>query len=240
MNDAGGYMLWPGSSRTSLKAMADIGTQDLGKATWSWHILRAVMGAADNVADSVSATLERHGRRVCANRRWVADITQVLTLAGWVYTAFVTDLIARRILGWQVADHLRSDLALDALEMGDLGASPRDHRRSGPPFRPRRPAQDTPIRYTQRLEEAEAVRSMGKQRRLLTVRPVSACGLHYLLALLNTWKPRSLGAFREAGGSSVIGLAVSESAGRRAGRAGGETTWGGSRPSRRGRGRPGI
>jgi putative transposase len=34
-----------------------------------------------------------------------------------VYTAFVMDLFARRVLGWQVADHLRSDLALDALEM---------------------------------------------------------------------------------------------------------------------------
>jgi Integrase core domain. len=33
------------------------------------------------------------------------------------YTAFVMDLFARTILGWQVADHLRSDLALDALEM---------------------------------------------------------------------------------------------------------------------------
>ncbi|MGH3504791.1 MAG: DDE-type integrase/transposase/recombinase, partial [Nocardioidaceae bacterium] len=39
------------------------------------------------------------------------------TLAGWVYTAFVTDLYSRAIVGWQVADHLRTDLALDALEM---------------------------------------------------------------------------------------------------------------------------
>jgi len=41
----------------------------------------------------------------------------VQTFSGWVYTAFVMDLFARRVLGWQVADHLRSDLALDALEM---------------------------------------------------------------------------------------------------------------------------
>ena len=51
------------------------------------------------------------------NRRWVADITYVMTFSGWVYTSFVMDLFARRIVGWQVADHLRSDLALDALEM---------------------------------------------------------------------------------------------------------------------------
>ena len=34
-----------------------------------------------------------------------------------MYTAFVMDLFARRILGWQVTDHLQADLALDALEM---------------------------------------------------------------------------------------------------------------------------
>ena len=36
------------------------------------------------------------------NRRWVADITYVMTFSGWVYTAFVMDLFARRIVGWQV------------------------------------------------------------------------------------------------------------------------------------------
>jgi putative transposase len=51
------------------------------------------------------------------NRRWVADITYVGTSCGFVYTAFVTDLFSRKIAGWQVADHLRAGLALDALEM---------------------------------------------------------------------------------------------------------------------------
>src|SRR5258708_26671457 len=39
------------------------------------------------------------------------------TFCGFVYSAFVTDLFSRAIVGWQVADHLRADLALDALEM---------------------------------------------------------------------------------------------------------------------------
>ena len=51
------------------------------------------------------------------NRRWVADITYTDTFSGFVYTAFVADLFSRGIVGWQVADHLRADLALDALEM---------------------------------------------------------------------------------------------------------------------------
>ena len=68
-------------------------------------------------ADRPSDLLERCFDAAAPNRRWVADITYVQTFAGWVYTAFVMDLFARTILGWQVADHLRSDLALDALEM---------------------------------------------------------------------------------------------------------------------------
>jgi putative transposase len=64
-----------------------------------------------------SDLLERCFCASAPNRRWVADITYVLTFYGWVYTAFVMDLHSRRIVGWQVADHLRSDLALDALEM---------------------------------------------------------------------------------------------------------------------------
>ena len=68
-------------------------------------------------SDRPSDLLEWCFDAVAPNRRWVADITYVQTFSGWVYTAFVMDLFARRVLGWQVADHLRSDLALDALEM---------------------------------------------------------------------------------------------------------------------------
>jgi putative transposase len=50
------------------------------------------------------------------NRRWVADITYVATWSGFAYTAFVTDLFSRRIVGWRVAATLRAELALDALE----------------------------------------------------------------------------------------------------------------------------
>ena len=48
---------------------------------------------------------------------WVADITYVATWNGFVYVAFVTDVFSRRIVGWRVSRSLRSDLALDALEM---------------------------------------------------------------------------------------------------------------------------
>ena len=51
------------------------------------------------------------------NRLWVADITYVKTRAGWAYSAFLVDVYSRKIVGWKVSAHLRSDLATDALEM---------------------------------------------------------------------------------------------------------------------------
>jgi putative transposase len=61
--------------------------------------------------------LERDFAAPAPNRRWVADITYVPTACSFAYTAFVTDLFSRKIVGWQVADRLRACLALDALEM---------------------------------------------------------------------------------------------------------------------------
>jgi putative transposase len=52
------------------------------------------------------------------NVLWVADLTYIRTWSGWVYAAFVLDVYSRRIMGWQVSTSLRTDLALDALEMG--------------------------------------------------------------------------------------------------------------------------
>lgn len=51
------------------------------------------------------------------NQLWVADLTYVRTHEGWTYVAFVLDVFSRMIVGWQVSS-LRTDLALDALDMG--------------------------------------------------------------------------------------------------------------------------
>jgi transposase InsO family protein len=48
----------------------------------------------------------------------VADLTYVRTHPGWTYVAFVLDVLGRMIVGWQVSTSLRTDLALDALDMG--------------------------------------------------------------------------------------------------------------------------
>ena len=51
------------------------------------------------------------------NQLWVADLTYVATWSGFVYVALVIDAFSRFIVGWQAARSLRTDLALDALEM---------------------------------------------------------------------------------------------------------------------------
>jgi putative transposase len=112
-------------------------------------------------ADRPSDLLDRCFDAVAPNRRWVADITYVDTSAGFVYTSFIMDLFARRILGWQVADHLRSDLALDALEMAVWAR--RNESIDGLVHHSDRGVQYTSIRYTERLEEAKAVRSVGSK-----------------------------------------------------------------------------
>lgn len=48
---------------------------------------------------------------------WVGDLTYVRTWQGWLYLAVLVDVWSRRVVGWAAADHLRTELALEALEM---------------------------------------------------------------------------------------------------------------------------
>ena len=58
------------------------------------------------------------------DRLWVTDITQHPTDEGWVYVAAVLDVFSRRVVGWSIADHLRTELVVDALEMARWRRSP--------------------------------------------------------------------------------------------------------------------
>ena len=96
------------------------------------------------------------------NRLWVADLTYVRTGRGFAYTAFVTDAFSRRIVGWAVSSSLRSELALDALEMaiwdrqagGDL---------AGLVHHSDRGVQYLDVRYTERLGQSQAINSVGSK-----------------------------------------------------------------------------
>ena len=51
------------------------------------------------------------------NVLWIADVTYLRTWEGWLYLAAVQDAYSRRIVGWAMADHMRAELVVDALEM---------------------------------------------------------------------------------------------------------------------------
>jgi putative transposase len=104
--------------------------------------------------------VERNFTATRPNELWVADLTYVATWSGFVYASFVIDVYSRFIVGWQTSRSLRTDLAIDALEMaiwrrhGDL---------DGLVHHSDRGSQYLSIRYTERLAEAGAVTSVGSR-----------------------------------------------------------------------------
>ena len=105
--------------------------------------------------------VERRFTAVAPDRLWVADLTYCRTWSGFVYVAFVIDCYSRLIVGWQLARHLRTDLALDALEMAIWMRHTR--RLDGLVHHTDRGVQYLAIRYTERLALAGAVASVGSK-----------------------------------------------------------------------------
>ncbi|MET8012846.1 IS3 family transposase [Streptomyces sp. NPDC005271] len=90
---------------------------------------------------------------------WVADMTYVRTWSGWAYVAFVLDVYSWMIVGWQVANHMRTELPLDALEMALWRR--RIKKDSGLIHHSDRGSQYVSIRYTDRLADVGASASVG-------------------------------------------------------------------------------
>jgi len=116
---------------------------------------------ADPTATRSPDLVDRDFKAGAPNRLWVCDLTYVWTLRRFVYVAFVIDAYARRIVGWRVTDHLRTDLVLDALDQAvyerlETGQQPNDlvaHSDAG--------RQYTAMAYTERLADAGIAPSIG-------------------------------------------------------------------------------
>ncbi len=105
--------------------------------------------------------VDRQFRASAPNELWIADITYVATWSGFAYAAFVTDVYSRRIVGWRVANTLRTDLALDALEMAISSRGERSLDRLV--HHSDRGVQYLSIRYTERLAAEGAITSVGSR-----------------------------------------------------------------------------
>jgi len=91
------------------------------------------------------------------DRLWVTDITQHRTAEGWVYCAAVIDVYSRRCVGWSIADHLRTELVLDALDMARWRRQP-----TGTIVHSDRGTQYTSWLFGTRMRQAGLLGSMGK------------------------------------------------------------------------------
>jgi putative transposase len=70
--------------------------------------------------------VERHFEAEAPNQLWVSDITYVPTWAGFLFLAIVLDVFSRKIVGWAMAVHLRTELVLEALQMAITQRRPKD------------------------------------------------------------------------------------------------------------------
>lgn len=101
----------PISRKRVARLMREAGLQGASRRRWATTTVRdkRVRPAPDLVARDFSA----EGR----DRLWVADITYIPTWAGFLYLAVVLDAWSRRVVGWSMASHLRTELVLAALDM---------------------------------------------------------------------------------------------------------------------------
>ena len=120
---------------------------------------RRLRGLTRRDPDAVPAPdlVERNFTPPGPDRLWVADITQQRTDQGWLYLAVVLDGFSRRIVGWSMADHLRTELVIDALDMAIAQRQPATglihHTDHG--------CQYTSLAFGRRLQRAGLVASMG-------------------------------------------------------------------------------
>ena len=100
--------------------------------------------------------VQRHFQADTPNRLWVADATYIPTAAGFFYLAVVLDVYSRRIVGWAMGSHLRTELMLQALDMALAQRRPEDvihHSDQG--------CQYTSLVFGQRCRAAGVRPSMG-------------------------------------------------------------------------------
>jgi putative transposase len=95
------------------------------------------------------------------NRLWITDITEHPTPEGKLYCAAVMDAYSRLIVGWSLADHMRTELVTDALGMAILRRQPQNRGDERTILHSDHGAQYTSWAFGQRLRQADLLASMG-------------------------------------------------------------------------------
>ena len=138
-----------GCKRVARLMKAD-GIQGVSRRKWGTTTVR------DADATPPADLVERQFSADAPNRLWVADITYIPTWAGFLYLAVVLDAFSRKIVGWAMAEHLRTELVLAALNMA-LG----QRHGKGVVHHSDHGTQYTSIAFGLRCKEAKIRPSMG-------------------------------------------------------------------------------
>ena len=140
------------------RLMADMGLQGCRRGR---VFIRTTEG--DDRLDRPADLVSREFRAPAPNRLWVADLTYVKTHSGWVYVAFIIDVFSRMVVGWQASRSLRSDLAIDALEMAIFNRQRAGADLSALIHHSDRGVQYLSVRYSERLADNAIVASVGSK-----------------------------------------------------------------------------
>jgi putative transposase len=140
------------------RLMTDMGLQGCRRGR---VFIRTTEG--DDRLERPADLVERQFKAPAPNRLWVADLTYVKTFSGWVYVAFIIDVFSRMIVGWQASRSLRSDLAIDALEMAVFNRRRAGADLTGLTHHSDRGVQYLSVRYSQRLADNAIVASVGSK-----------------------------------------------------------------------------
>jgi len=103
--------------------------------------------------------LNRQFSPATPNQVWASDITYIPTAEGWLFLAVILDLYSRKVVGWAVADHMRTELCLEALEQALVRRQPG----AGWMHHSDRGSQYASAAYRKRLHRAEACVSMSRK-----------------------------------------------------------------------------
>ena len=158
----GAHKLWKAARR----AGHDIGRDQVARLMRAMEIegisrrrRKVFTTIADPDAVRAPDLVNRNFRADRPDALWVTDLTYVPTRTGMAYVCFIVDAFSRRIVGWRVASHMRTDMVLDALEMARRSRGCRrliglvTHADAGSQF--------TSVRFTERLDEIGARPSIG-------------------------------------------------------------------------------
>jgi putative transposase len=157
---AGGVDERPVSRRQVERLMRTAGLQGARRGR------RFITTKADRSAARPPDLVKRRFHAEAPNRLWVVDFTYVPTWSGMAFTAFVTDVFSRRIVGWRTASSMPTSLPLDALEMAiwtrqRQGVTDEHGRLDGLIQHSDAGSQYTAIRYAERLSDAGVIASIG-------------------------------------------------------------------------------